>query len=144
MTAFILELIFWIFDGEVFFSFSSNMHPACRNSNHHSNRNWIKTEKRSNPHQPEHEHPENSSELPSDAPLTKGLREVGKWHLIFILHRLIMPLISDFVPNPCPIKWQSVDSNGSNRCNIRAGHREKTYDLHGFTLIERYFFDLRV
>ena len=46
------------------------------------------------------------------------------------------PLFSDFAPNPCPSNWLSVVRRGLNRCNIRAGHREKTYDLHGFTLIE--------
>jgi hypothetical protein len=72
------------------------------------------------------------------------LREVGKWHLIFILHGLIMPLISDSVPKPCQIKRHRVAIKGSNRCNIRASRRETTCDLHGITLIMRCLFDLRV
>ena len=46
------------------------------------------------------------------------------------------PMFWDFVPNPRPINWLPVVRLWLNRCNIRAGHRVKTYDLHGFTLIE--------
>ena len=41
-----------------------------------------------------------------------------------------------FLPRPRRINWISVVRHGLNRCNIRAGHRDKTYDQHGFTLIE--------
>ena len=41
----------------------------------------------------------------------------------------------DFVPTKCLISRHRVDFYGDKRCIIRAGHRLKTYDLHGITLI---------